>query len=120
MKKPSLYRLLKIGLMVVGFIALLIFMLTVVFPRREAIADARQSLDSIGNWLLLVRLTLMATVWWYWDTIFEWYFNDTDNASHREALAMIKTKRHTIIGLFLAIEIILVQNVLATFWAWIH
>ncbi|MEE9493619.1 MAG: hypothetical protein V3W04_09620 [Gammaproteobacteria bacterium] len=124
-RHPSLTRRLGKNLgkglvFMVALVALMALLMFFVFPNQQGIADARQSLDSISVWLSGLRLGLIALLWWFWDTLFGWYFNDQESASQVEALATIKTQRHTLCGLLLAIEIILVQNVFATVWGWIQ
>lgn len=108
-----LVMLIIIGAVVGSLMALVVL---VIFPHQEDLAQARQTLEQISGWLMVIRLTVIGFAWWYWDLFFDWYFRDPGS----ETLAYIKTRRHVYTGLFLAIEFILIQNVLATAWAWIQ
>lgn len=100
-----------------SFLMFLVIMgMSYVIPRHETLALAREGLEDVGWALMCARLTIIGLCWLYWVPFFEWYYK----AQSPKTLAYIKSRRNTFAVLFLAIELVLVQNLFGTAWGWIN
>ncbi len=108
----ALKTIFRIALIFAGVMAIAGLIFVFVLPNQSSITSAKKSLESISAWLMLIRLTIIGVVWYYWNRIVDWYYKEHS----QEAADYLKGRRTTFTLLFLVIELLLVQNVLGELW----
>ncbi len=93
-------------------------LLALVILRTDGIASARLAVEAVSGWLLVFRLVVVALVWWFWNPIVEWLFSDKEHRARSEAnIAVYKAQRTKFVLGFIAIELIVVQNIIGTIFS---
>lgn len=90
---------------------LLVALLAVVLPNADVLIGAQLALADYAVGLMILRLTLIILIWMYWARFCECLYHD--RPVPREYL---RQRRHFFLGVFLAIELLLIQNVLGRLW----
>ncbi len=108
----ALKTIFRIVLIFVGVMAVASLIMVFVLPNFASITSTKESLESISVWLMLIRLFMIALVWYFWNQIVDWYYSERS----QEAADYLKGRRATFTLLFLVIELLLVQNVLGELW----
>lgn len=104
-----------IGLVFLVFVSSLVIYLF--FPDPEttvplSIIRMNAAINQIGGFLMLMRIFLYLVVWFYWHPIMKYLYA----GKAPKAMAYMQSRRNFYLCVFLAIEIILVQNILSTLW----
>ncbi|MFV1849166.1 MAG: hypothetical protein ACMZ66_00430 [Thalassospira sp.] len=94
------------------FVGLLIMLFALVLPNAEFVFGAQSVLANYAMGLMVLRLAVIGVVWMYWAHICRWLYQD--RAAPRDYLMK---RRHFFLGVFLAIELLLIQNVLGRLWS---
>lgn len=92
-------------------LGLLVALFTFVLPNAELVFGAQSVLANYAMGLMVLRLTVIGLVWVYWAHICRWLYQDRE--APRDYLMK---RRHFFLGVFLAIELLLIQNVLGRLW----
>lgn len=108
----TLKSLLKLLLIFAGVLLFATFMVVVVIPNHDGLASAKERLENISLILMIIRLVVIGTLWYFWDRLVDWYFKDGSQV----AAEHLKSRRTTFTLLFVVIELLLVQNVIGGLW----
>lgn len=109
-------RLLKAALVLLILFSL--GLLVLVILRTDGMASARLAVEAVSGWLLVFRLVVVALLWWFWNPMVEWLFSDKERTSRSEAnIAVYKAQRPKFVLGFIAIELIVVQNVIGAIFS---
>jgi len=103
-------------LAIVLFVAVFLFFFATVAAyllgvNADSLVSAKNSIEKIHVVLTLLRLCVVGGVWYFWESICRKVFNDSviDDERKREVLL---GQRNTLLWGFLAIELLVVQDVL--------
>ncbi len=103
----------------IGIILLVILVIgmiiTFAIPNQDVIRNARASVEYVSWILMCSRLIVIGVAWYFWNDYFKWYYDGKSN----EVLAYVQSKRTRFLILFLAIEFLLIQNILGAVWSWL-
>lgn len=91
---------------------LVILVASVILPNQDSIAAAREGLARYGLLLMCIRLALIGLLWLYWNPLLKWFYKDRAP----KALAHLRSRRNYFAVVFLAVELLLIQNILGWFW----
>ena len=112
---PSWRRARGVSKFLLFFIAVLLLVVlaaTLLLPNLDAVASARAGLDRYSMLLMVVRLSVIGLLWLYWVPLMSWLYRN----SAPKALDYIQSRRNYFAIAFLAIELLLIQNVLGGLW----
>ena len=112
---PSWRRARGVSKFLLAFIVVLLLVAlaaTLLLPNLDAVASARAGLDRYSMFLMLVRLAVIGVLWLCWVPLMNWLYRN----SAPKALAYMQSRRNNFAIVFLAIELLLIQNVLGWLW----
>ena len=93
-------------------------MLALVILRTDGMASARLAVEAVSGWLLVSRIVVVALVWWFWNPIVQWLFSDREHRARSEAnITVYKAQRTKFVLGFIAIELIVVQNIVGAIFS---
>ncbi|MEQ9590929.1 MAG: hypothetical protein RJS97_23545 [Parvibaculaceae bacterium] len=107
-------RWLRRGVWVLVAALTLVALLAVVLPNADLVFGAQSVLANYAIGLMVLRLTLIVLIWVCWARICDWLYRD-----RAEPRAYLQQRRHFFLGVFLAIELLLIQNVLGRLWEFV-
>lgn len=112
---PSWRRARGVTKFLLFFIAVLLSVVlsaALLLPNLDALASARAGFDRYSVLLMVVRLSVIGLLWFYWVPLMNWLYRN----SAPKALEYMQSRRNYFAIVFLAIELLLIQNVLGGLW----
>lgn len=113
--KTTFARWIRVLVAVLGGVLGLVLIAWLLLPNTDALLGVQATLSSYALILMMVRLSVFAVIWWFWNELCEWVYRDRS----AEAMQYMKGRRHFFLALFVAIELLLIQNVVGRFWGWV-
>lgn len=85
---------------------------TLLLPNLDAVASARAGLDRYSVLLMSVRLMVIGLLWFFWMPLMQWLYK----SSALKALVYMRSRRNYFALVFIAVELLLIQNVVGWLW----
>ena len=102
----------KFLLFFIAVLLLVVLSAALLLPNLDALASARAGFDRYSVLLMVVRLSVIGLLWFYWVPLMNWLYRN----SAPKALEYMQSRRNYFAIVFLAIELLLIQNVLGGLW----
>lgn len=102
----------KFALFFVAVLLLIAIGATLLLPNLDAVASARAGLDRYSVLLMSVRLMVIGWLWFFWMPLMQWLYK----SSAPKASAYMQSRRNYFALVFIAVELLLIQNVVGWLW----
>ena len=101
-----------IALFIVASI-LVVLLASMILPNHDSIAAAREGLSRYSLVLMSIRLSAIGLLWLYWHPLMRWLYKDRAP----KALVHMQSRRNYFVLVFVAVELLLIQNIVGWLWA---
>jgi hypothetical protein len=103
-------------LIILASIFVVLFMLKLV--SAGLIMRTSDAMEEMKLLFFLVRVAIMAAVWWFWEPLVRWLLTDPEKGPKEAAIAVYVAQRNRVLIYLLIIELVVIQNLLGLLIGW--